>query len=64
MQEVAAWLGLTPEALIAIIIEELLTRPDKTFQQTVSYVLKKNTWLYQQLVAQSDGSEGVHDLRG
>lgn len=49
LQEVAARLEVTPEELASISIEELLTRPDETFQQAVSYVLKKNTSLYQQL---------------
>ena len=49
LQEVAARLQVTPEELASISIEELLTRPDETFQQAVSYVLKKNAELYQRL---------------
>ena len=49
LQEIAARLQVTPEALAATSIEELLTRPDEMFEQTVSYVLKKNADLYRRL---------------
>ena len=42
-------LGLTPEELVRVSIEELLSRPEATFQQAVEYVLKKNKELYQRL---------------
>ncbi len=50
LQEVAARLQVTPEELASAGIEELLTRPDETFQQAVSYVLKKNADLYRRLM--------------
>jgi hypothetical protein len=49
LQEFAARLEVTPEELVSIGVEELLTPPDDSFQQAMSYVLKKNTKLYQQL---------------
>ncbi|HEX6291607.1 MAG TPA: hypothetical protein VFZ66_20655 [Herpetosiphonaceae bacterium] len=49
LQELASRLQVTPEELATTSIEELLTRPDATFQQAVSYVLKKNADLYRRL---------------
>lgn len=48
LQEAAARLQPTPEELASVSVEELLTRPDETFEQAVSYVLQKNKDLYQQ----------------
>lgn len=47
--EVAAHDEVTPEELPGIVVEELLTRPDESFQQAMSYVVKKNAQLYRQL---------------
>lgn len=49
LQERADELGLTPEALVRVSIDELLSRPDDDFQHAVSYVLQKNRDLYRQL---------------
>ena len=49
LQEIAARLGVTPEDLVRISIEELLARPDDAFQQAVDYVLNKNAELYRRL---------------
>lgn len=49
LKEKADELGLTPEELVRISIEELLSRPEAAFQQAVEYVLKKNKELYQRL---------------
>jgi predicted transcriptional regulator len=49
LQEMADRNGITPEDLARISIEELLARPDKDFQRTVEYVLKKNEELYKRL---------------
>jgi predicted transcriptional regulator len=49
LQEIAARLGVTPEDLVRISIEELLARPDDVFQQAVDYVLNKNAELYRRL---------------
>jgi predicted transcriptional regulator len=49
LQEIAARLGVTPEELVRVSIEELLARPDDAFQQAADYVLNKNAELYQRL---------------
>jgi hypothetical protein len=49
LNERAARLGVAPEDLVQVSIEELLNRPDETFAQAVDYVLTKNTDLYQRL---------------
>ncbi len=49
LKEVAARLRITPEELIRVSIEELLTRPEEAFHHAVDYVLKKNTELYRRL---------------
>ena len=49
LQEIATRLGVTPEDLVRISIEELLARPDDAFQQAVDYVLNKNAELYRRL---------------
>ncbi len=49
LQELAARLQVTPEELATTSIEELLTRPDETFQHAANYVLKKNADLYRRL---------------
>ena len=42
-------LNISPEELVRLSIEEILTRPDDTFQQVMEYVLDKNDDLYQRL---------------
>jgi hypothetical protein len=49
LQAAAARLQVTPEELASVSIEELLRRPDETFQRTVNSVLKKNADLYRRL---------------
>jgi hypothetical protein len=49
LKEKADELGLTPEELVRVSIEELLSRPENAFRQAVEYVLKKNRELYQRL---------------
>jgi hypothetical protein len=49
LKEKADELGLTPEELVRVSIEELLSRPEDAFRQAVEYVLKKNKELYQRL---------------
>ena len=49
LQELAARFQITPEELVRISLEEILTRPEDAFQRTVSYVLKKNSELYRRL---------------
>jgi hypothetical protein len=49
LNERAKELGVVPEELVRVSIEELLTRPEPEFEQAVNYVLKKNTELYRRL---------------
>ena len=49
LKERATHLGVTPEELVRVSIEELLARPADDFQRAVDYVLKKNADLYQRL---------------
>ena len=49
LKERALRLKVSPEDLVRVGIEELLARPDETFQKAVEYVLKKNTELYRRL---------------
>ena len=49
LEETATRLGISPEELVRVSIEELLARPDEAFEQTVEYVLKKNAELYRRL---------------
>jgi hypothetical protein len=50
LKEAAANLGVAPEELVRISIEELLTRPEEDFNRAVDYVLRKNAELYRRLV--------------
>ena len=49
LNEMARQLGVGPEELVRVSIEELLTRPEADFEQAVDYVLTKNTELYRRL---------------
>lgn len=49
LKRVAERLQVTPEDLIRVSIEELLTQPEEDFQQALEYVLKKNANLYKRL---------------
>ena len=49
LNEIANRLGIVPEELVRVSIEELLTRPEEGFEQAVSYVLTKNAELYRRL---------------
>ena len=51
LQKKAERLRVSPEALLRLSLEELLTRPDDEFQRAMRYVLRKNTELYQRLAA-------------
>ena len=50
LKEVAGNLNITPEDLVRVSIDELLSRPDEDFQKAVDYVLTKNAELYCRLV--------------
>jgi hypothetical protein len=49
LRETALRLGVTPEELVRVSVEELLARPTEEFQQAVDYVLKNNKELYRRL---------------
>ena len=49
LREMADRHGITPEELVRVSIEELLTRPEEEFQRAVDLVLEKNEDLYRRL---------------
>lgn len=49
LKEVAKHLNITPEDLVRVSIDELLSRPDEDFKNAVDYVLNKNAELYRRL---------------
>ena len=49
LKEIAARLQVTPEELVRVSIEEILTRPEEAFQRAVNYVLQKNAELHRRL---------------
>lgn len=49
LKELAHHFNVAPEDLVRVSVEELLTRPDESFKQTVEYVMKKNAELYRRL---------------
>ena len=49
LNEMARQLGVVPEKLVRVSIEELLARPEADFEQAVDYVLTKNAELYRRL---------------
>ena len=49
LNEIARRLGVVPEELVRVSIEELFARPEADFEQAVDYVLTKNAELYHRL---------------
>jgi antitoxin FitA len=49
LREAAARLGVSPEDLVRVSIEDLLARPDETLKSAVEHVLEKNAELYRRL---------------
>ncbi len=49
LKETASQLKVSPEELVRVSIEELLTRPAEAFQRAADYVLRKNAELYERL---------------
>ena len=49
LEEIAARYNVSPEALVRVSIEELLTRSDESFRNALDYVLSKNAELYRRL---------------
>ncbi|ABU58294.1 hypothetical protein [Roseiflexus castenholzii] len=49
LQQIATLFRVTPEELVRVSVEELLSRPEEEFRKALEYVLQKNTELYQRL---------------
>lgn len=49
LREIATRLGISPEELARVGIEDLISKPDEKFDSAVDYVLKKNAELYRRL---------------
>jgi antitoxin FitA len=49
LKEAAEKLGITPESLVQISVEEMLVRLDQDFVAAASYVLNKNAEFYRRL---------------
>ena len=49
LREIADRFNIKPEDLARVSIEELLTRPEESFQQAADYILQKNAELYRRL---------------
>jgi predicted transglutaminase-like cysteine proteinase len=49
LRDIADRFNIKPEDLARVGIEELLTRPEESFQAAVDYILNKNAELYRRL---------------
>ena len=49
LREAAARLGVSPEELARVGVEELLAKPDEKFEEAARQVLEKNAELYRRL---------------
>ncbi len=49
LEAVAQRLGVAPEDLVRVSIDDLLSRPDEEFVRVAGYALKKNAELYRRL---------------
>jgi predicted transcriptional regulator len=49
LEKIAARYNVSPEALVRVSIEDLLTRSDESFRSALDYVLTKNAELYRRL---------------
>lgn len=49
LQERAVQYRVSPEELVQVSIEDLLSRPDESFRRAVDYVIHKNADLYRRL---------------
>ena len=49
LREIAERFNLKPEDLVRVSVEELLTRPEESFQRAADYILDKNAELYRRL---------------
>jgi len=51
LEKLSNRLNIPSEELVRMSIEEILTRPDDTFQEPMKYVLDKNSPLFKRLAA-------------
>jgi predicted transcriptional regulator len=49
LEEVARRFRITPEDLVRVSVEDLLSQPEEDFQHALEYVLRKNAELYNRL---------------
>ena len=49
LKEIAGRYSISPKDLVRVSIDELLARPDETFEKAAEYVLNKNSELYRRL---------------
>ena len=49
LKEIADRFSISPEDLVRVSIDELLARPDESFEKAAEYVLNKNSELYRRL---------------
>lgn len=49
LREIAERFNIKPEDLARVSVEELLTRPEESFQRAADYILDKNAELYRRL---------------
>ena len=49
LQAAAKRLGVAPEDLVRLSLEELLAHPDDSFTRALDFVLRKNAELYRRL---------------
>ncbi|PYJ14752.1 MAG: DNA-binding protein, partial [Verrucomicrobia bacterium] len=49
LREIATRFNVKPEDLARVSIEELITRPEESFQHAADYILNKNADLYRRL---------------
>ena len=51
LKKLSTRLNISPEELVRLSIEDILTRPEETFRGAMEYILEKNSELYQRLAA-------------
>ena len=51
LEKLSDRLKISPEELVRMSIEEILTRPEEEYQRAVKYILAKNSDLYNRLAA-------------
>jgi hypothetical protein len=51
LRKLSHQLNVSPEELIRLSVEELLTRPQENFREAAEYILEKNSDLYRRLAA-------------